>query len=199
MFRDAAGPLFKWLAPQRATDDLGRGTPVQHAQACGYLGENLLAVHANYVDADDMAILANQGVHVVHCPRSRAYFGHDRFPFEKLVSAGVNICLGTDSLASVRKSRNQQIRLSMFEEMRTFAKFYPNVSPESILRMATVNGAKALNKSSILGEITPGAKADLVTISFAGLEREALEALVHFAGDVSASMINGQWAVEPKE
>lgn len=199
MFRDSAGPLFKWLAPQRTTDDLGRSTPVQHTQACDYLGENLLAVHANYLDPDDVAILAKHGVHVVHCPRSRAYFGHQRFPVEKLSSAGVNICLGTDSLASVRKSRNQQIRLSMFEEMRTFAKFYPDVSSETILRMATVNGARALAKSGTLGEIAPGAKADLIAIPFAGAEREAFEVLVHFQGDASASMINGQWAVEPKQ
>ena len=199
MFRDRRGPLFEWLAPQRDTADCGQGTPVQHAARCGYLAENLLAVHANYLDAEDIRSLAASGASTVHCPRSHAYFGHRRFPFAELQRAGVNICLGTDSLASVRKTRNQQVRLSMFEEMRTFAKWHPDVDPATILQLATVNGARALKQSAHLGELVPGAKADVIAVPHTGSLREAMETIVHFQGDVAGSMINGQWAVEPRQ
>jgi cytosine/adenosine deaminase-related metal-dependent hydrolase len=198
MFRDRRGSLFEWLAPQRDTSDCGQGTSVQHAARCGYLGENLLAVHANYLDAADIRSLATSGASIVHCPRSHAYFGHRRFPFTDLQRAGVNICLGTDSLASVRKARNQQVRLSMLEEMRTFAKWHPDVDPATILQLATVNGARALKQSG-LGELVSGAKADVIAVPHTGSVREAMETIVHFQGDVAGSMINGQWAVEPPQ
>ena len=197
MFRDGSGPLSDWLGPQRDRMDIAKGTPVQVAAACGYLGDNLLAVHANYLECEDVRLLAESGVSVVHCPRSRAYFEHRRFPFEELSRAGVNICLGTDSLASVCKPRTGTVRLSMFDEMRTFAKFYPEVNPETVLCMATVNGARALRQPA--GKIAPGAKADLIAVPFIGAGGDAAEVVVNFEGDVAASMINGQWALEPKQ
>ena len=59
-----------------------------------------LAVHVNHLASGDAARLARSGASVVHCPRSHAFFRHAPFPFAELHGAGVNLCLGTDSLAT---------------------------------------------------------------------------------------------------
>jgi cytosine/adenosine deaminase-related metal-dependent hydrolase len=105
MFVSRSGPLFDWLKHQRDMSDCRGATPVHHLDACGMLGENLLAIHANYLSADDVQRLARSGTSVVHCPRSHEYFQHQRFPWEELHCSGINLCLGTDSLATARAGR----------------------------------------------------------------------------------------------
>ena len=198
MFHDGTGPLTAWLGPQRDPLGFPKSTPVQYAEACGYLNDRLIAVHANYLDGEDVQSLARRGVSVVHCPRSHAYFGHRVFAFETLRDAGVNLCLGTDSLASIRKNRKQSLRLSWFDEMHTFMKRYPDVAPADVLNLVTLNPARALKKAGQLGELTTGACADIISIPFSGPVAKAVDHVVHFSGDVAASMIDGQWAMEPK-
>jgi cytosine/adenosine deaminase-related metal-dependent hydrolase len=94
---------------------------------------------------------------LAHCPRSHNYFGHPPFQFSRLRKLGFNISLGTDSLAS-----NDD--LSLFAEMRQFQKIFPDVSPREILEMVTVNPARALNHEGRLGQLRPGAFADLIAI-----------------------------------
>ena len=93
----------------------------------------------------------------MHCPRSHNYFGHSPFAFDRLRSLGFNICLGTDSLAS-----NES--LSLFAEMRAFQKEFPSVSPEEILKLVTVNPARALRQEKELGKICPGTYADPLAV-----------------------------------
>ena len=193
MFMYRQGAMFDWLKSQRDMSDCGRGSPVQHLERCGYLDENLLAAHVNYLWRHDAGVLGRNGVSVVHCPRSHDYFRHLRFPREELHDAGVNLCLGTDSLVTVRKEREQPLELNLFAEMKTMAASSPELSPETILRMATTNGAQALGRKGDLGEFSLNALADLITIPFAGPEGEALEAIVHHEGEVMASMIGGVW------
>ncbi len=132
-----------------------------------------------------------------HCPRSHEYFRHPPFLWQRLVKAGVNICLGTDSLATVRKGGRKLPDLSMFEEMRTLADREPELPPMEILRMATINGARALGLAGRLGELSPGNLADLIAIPFTAKVSAAVDFVVQFSGPVSASMIGGQWAVAP--
>ena len=102
MFTHGRGQMFDWLQRSgRDMSDCGQGSPVQHLERCGALGERLLAAHVNYLANGDTALLGKRKVHVVHCPRGHSYFGHDPFPLRRLTRAGVNVCLGTDSLASV--------------------------------------------------------------------------------------------------
>src|SRR5439155_12184725 len=115
MFARGRGEMFDWLRrSQRDMSDCGLGSPVEHLARCGALSRNLLAVHVNYLGAQDAALLAKAKVSVVHCPRSHAYFGHDPFPRRRLAKAGVNLCLGTDSLATVYKIRRQTVELNLF-------------------------------------------------------------------------------------
>jgi cytosine/adenosine deaminase-related metal-dependent hydrolase len=179
--------------------DCGFNSPVQHLDRHGCLAENLLAVHVNYLAPGDAALLGTRGVSVVHCPRSHAYFGHQRFPVEELASEGVNLCLGTDSLVTVAKVRGQPLELNLFAETQAFAAAHPNVSPEIVLRMATVNGARALGMPGKIGELTEDAFADLIVVPFSGRLDEACDAVVRHRGEVTASLIDGEWAIPPKQ
>jgi aminodeoxyfutalosine deaminase len=122
--------------------------------------------------------------HIVHCPRSHDYFGHSRFPFERLRAPGFNICLGTDSLAS-----NED--LSLFAEMRAFQKVFPSISPEDILRMTTANAAAALSQENVLGRIRPGFKADLIAVP-CSRTADVFEQIIAFDRPVSWAMVNGE-------
>jgi len=198
MFRHARGGLFDWLKRNsRDMSDCGLGSPVQHLARNRVLGENLLAVHANLLARGDAALLGKHGVHVVHCPRSHDYFHHPPFPRRRLANAGVNLCLGTDSLATVRKTRKQNPELDLFEEMRALAASDPGLSPTEILRMATVNGARALGFAGQIGELTENSLADLIVLPVQADPADACAAVLAHSGAVSAVMIGGRWAVPP--
>ncbi len=198
MFMYRHGALYEWLKGQREMSDCGLGSPVAHLERCDCLGENLLAAHVNYLWRDDAALLGRRGVSVAHCPRSHAYFRHLLFPRAELAAAAVNITLGTDSLASTLKHRGRLPELNMLEEMRALAAVTPDLAPGAILKMATANGARALGRQGELGELAPNALADLIVIPFAGKMSQANETVVQHPGDVSASMIDGQWAISPE-
>lgn len=118
-----------------------------------------LVVHGNYLSDDEIAFLAEHRNHmsVVYCPRTHAYFGHDRYPLDKMLAAGVRVALGTDSRAS-------NPDLSLLDEMRFLAKRMPEISPEVILKMATSYGAAALGLADETGSLTPGRLAHIAAL-----------------------------------
>jgi cytosine/adenosine deaminase-related metal-dependent hydrolase len=197
MFQDRDGPLYHWLKSQRDMSDCGHGSPIQHLDRQGLLAENFLAVHVNYLAPGDASLLGQRQVSVAHCPRSHAYFQHDPFPFEELTAAGVNVCLGTDSLVSVYSPRRTKPELDLFAEMRAFAASFANVPPETILQMATTKAAHALGRQGIIGELSEGASADLIALPFSGKAEAVHEAVLEYSSDVTASMIDGEWAIPP--
>jgi cytosine/adenosine deaminase-related metal-dependent hydrolase len=197
MFMYRRGPMFDWLKSQRDPGDCGHGSPVRAVASQGLLGPNFIAAHVNHLWIDDARSLAESGSHVVHCPSSRAYFGHKMFPFAQLVDAGVNVCLGTDSAASLPKTRGEVPSLNLFDEMRIFAANHVGVSPETIVRMATMNGAKAMGRSGDLGQLTVGTVADLAVIG-GSATKDRYEAVVCRGGGDLRVMIGGEWvAVAP--
>jgi aminodeoxyfutalosine deaminase len=198
MFAHGRGEMFSWLQRgARDMSDCGLRSPVEHLEHCGLLGRNLLAIHANYLAEGDVLLLAKRRVSVAHCPRSHFYFRHGPFPLDRLLEAGVNVCLGTDSLATVLKPRGQSVELSLFDEMRLMEQRQPWLSPAQILEMATLNGARALGLSGQAGELSPRSFADLIAIPFEGRREGLMEAAVHHRGPVSASLIRGRWALPP--
>ncbi len=198
MFAKGRGEMFDWLRRSgRDMSDCGHGTPIQHIAQNGMLGPNLLAVHVNYLGEGDAELLSKNQVSVVHCPRSHQYFKHGPFPLQRLEKAGVNICLGTDSLASVYKARRETVELNMFEEMRLLAKNQPALSPETILKMATTNGATGLGLANCVGHFAPDLFADCISVPFDGAVGEASEAVVNYTGEVSSSMVDGAWIAAP--
>lgn len=169
MFRDGEGELFEFLKGiGRDMSDCGAATPLEKFLDRGgspnrpraiEVNRPYLLVHLNDLSDNDFELLRKCGgqFSVVHCPRSHAYFRHSPFQFEKLRELGMNICLGTDSLAS-----NED--LSLFAEMRVFQKEFPGVSAEDILRMVMVNPARALGQTNALGKIAPGFLADFIAV-----------------------------------
>ena len=198
MFQHARGKMFDWLKRnERDPSDCGLGSPVQHFARHKMLGENLLAIHVNYLARGDATLLGKHRVNVVHCPRSHDYFRHAPFLRERLANAGANLCLGTDSLATTRKLGKQKPELNMFEEMRQLATADKTISPEEILRMATVNGARALGLAGQAGELAKNTAADLIAIPAGGKSDAVYETVLAHTGNVKASMIDGRWAMPP--
>jgi cytosine/adenosine deaminase-related metal-dependent hydrolase len=142
--------------------------------------------HLNELTESDFELLekVKTKFHVVHSPRSHDYFGHSPFQSERLRRLGFNICLGTDSLASNKS-------LSLFAEMRAFQRSEPDISPEKVFQMVTVNPASALRQQNTLGRIRPGFQADLIAIP-CGEDRDLFGEIVAFDRQINWMLINGK-------
>ena len=196
MFQNAHGEMHDWLKRnERDNSDCGLGSPVAHLARHQLLGENVLAIHVNCLARGDATLLAKNKTHVVHCPRSHDYFKHPPFPRQRLAAAGVNLCLGTDSLATTRKTGRQLPELNLFAEMQMLAEKDKSLSPVEILKMATINGARALGLAGKIGELTAGALADVIALPFDGPATKAYAAVLQHAGNVAASIIDGRWTI----
>ena len=200
MFARSEGNLYDFFNKLgRPMDDCGQHSAFSRAVHSGLIGPGWLLAHANELDEPDFALIAATpgDWHIVHCPQSHAYFQHRPFAWKRLEVLGVNLCLGTDSLASVYKARRQSVELSLFEEMRALAQAHPWLSARSIVRLVTLNGARALGLQGRIGELSEGSFADLIALPFVGRPAEVHDAILHHAGDVTASMIDGRWAIAP--
>lgn len=198
MFRHGTGAMHHWMTRnQRDNTDCGLGSPVAHLARNGLLGENVLAIHVNCLARGDATLLGKTGTHVVHCPRSHDYFRHPPFEHARLMRAGVNVALGSDSLATTRKNGRTRPELDLFAEMRMLARHAPDLRPAEIVRQATVNGARALGLAGQIGELTAGAQADLIALP-RPRRMDAWDAVLAHTGPVSASLIAGKWAVVPE-
>jgi len=193
MFRDGSGPLYDFMKSiGRPIDDCGQETPLK--KFVGRLGgaslpAQWIVAHLNELAESDFKLLKEltSKFHIVHSPRSHDYFGHSRFPFEKLRALGFNICLGTDSLAS-----NES--LSLFGEMRAFQRSEPGISPDKVLEMATVNAGLALDQSphgGKLGRIRAGFRADLIAVPCSGTDN-LFEQILAFDGPVDWMLLDGK-------
>ncbi len=187
MFRQGRGELFDFMENiGRPMADCGRVTPLALMLERGVLDERWLVAHLNELTEDDFRLLETAPkFHVVHCPRSHAYFGHSSFARAKLQKLGFNICLGTDSLAS-------NDSLSLFAEMRQLLSTEPTLSPQELLEMVTVNAAAALRQQHSLGRIRSGFIADLIAIPAEGKKGEVLSNVVAFGDQVPWTMVEGQ-------
>jgi cytosine/adenosine deaminase-related metal-dependent hydrolase len=195
MFRDGSGPLYEFMENiGRDMGDCGHETALERffkvRDSSNALhsarNDDWLVAHSNELTESDFELLekVKTKFHVVHSPRSHDYFGHSPFQSERLRRLGFNICLGTDSLAS-----NES--LSLFAEMRPFQRREPEISPEKIFEMVTVNPASALRQQNTLGRIRPGFRADLIAIPCRE-SRDLFGEIVAFDGEVDWIMVNGR-------
>ena len=197
MFRHGRGAMFNWLRKNgRDMGDCGARSPVQQLAALGLLDARFLAVHVNHLAPGDAGLLARARAGVVHCPRSHAYFQHAPFPFAELREAGVNLCLGTDSLASIAREGRSKPRLDLFAELRAFAAKEPGLPAENLLHLVTRNPAAALGLRGKAGELTRRAHADLLVLRSDTSLKAASETVVRSAPEVAGVMIGGEWAIE---
>ncbi len=138
--------------------------PLRRLERLNLLGPNLVAVHMTHVEEDEIDLLAKTGSHVVHCPVSQLKLASGFSPVVRLRDAGVNVALGTDGAASNNE-------LDMVGEMRLAALLAKGVAGSaaalpapSALRMATLDGARALGLEGETGSLEIGKSADLVAI-----------------------------------
>lgn len=128
-------------------------TPIHYLDKMAFLNTAPVLIHCNYVTDEEISIIKSCNSSVAFCPRSHNFFGHTHHPVQKFLDAGVNVGLGTDSLAS-------NDTLSLLDEMKYLFHHY-SLSPKTILSLATINGAKALGLESVTGQIKEGFEADL--------------------------------------
>jgi cytosine/adenosine deaminase-related metal-dependent hydrolase len=130
-------------------------------------------------------LIARSGSSVAHCPRTHAFFQRPPAPLAQWGRHGIHVCLGTDSMAS-------NDVLDMRAEMRSLLRAWPDRSAEAVLRMATVNGAAALNRQGQLGCLATGALADLIAVPVDAEVADPYEAVVYSAASVSYVMTGGK-------
>lgn len=144
--------------------------PIQRLEKLGLLSSRLIAVHMTQLTDEEIQTLTTHGVHIVHCPESNLKLASGFCPVQKLIDADINVAIGTDGAASNND-------LDMFSEMRTtallakaVAKDAGAVTAEQALRMATINGAKALGLDKEIGSLEVGKAADIIAVDFSALE-----------------------------
>ena len=176
--------------------------PLARLARLGVLGENLIGVHAVHVDDGDVELLARHACSVAHCPTSNMKLASGIAPVPKLLTAGVRVGLGTDGAASNN-------RLDLMQEMRHAALLAKVGSGDAsalpvhaALRMATLDGARALGLGDRIGSIERGKHADLCAIDLGALDCQPcfdpVSHVVHVAGreHVSHVWVNGETRVD---
>jgi 5-methylthioadenosine/S-adenosylhomocysteine deaminase len=173
-------------------------TPAEHLEALGVLGPNLVAPHCVHLTPDDIARLAEHGAKVAHNPESNMKLASGVAPVPELLRAGVCVGLGTDGCASNND-------LDLFREMDTAAKLHkvhtldPTVlDARTVLRMATIDAARALGLDAETGSLEAGKRADLIVVD---LNRPHLTPMHHpeshlvyavRGSDVVATVVEGR-------
>lgn len=183
---------------QESIDHHGR-RPVGLLSDSGALDANFTAVHAVWLDDDDVGLLGQAGAGACICPTTERDLADGIAPADQLVAAGVTLSLGTDQHAAsdlLEEARAVELNLRLATQRRG------NIDPATLLDAATRGGATSLGWSDA-GRIGPGALADLCVIGLdsprlAGLRQRDLVAGVVFganAADVTHTMVGGQMVV----
>lgn len=138
--------------------------PLSRLHSIGLLNPRMIAVHMTQLTDEEIALAAEQGIHIVHCPESNQKMASGNCRVGDLLEAGVNVCLGTDGACSNND-------LDMLSEMRSAALMAKNMSGDAsilpawqALQMATLNAAKALNMEDEIGSLTVGKSTDMVAV-----------------------------------
>ena len=148
--------------------------PSQRLMSLGLLSPLTQCAHMTQVDDSDIAILQQSGAHIVHCPESNLKLASGFCPVDKLLKSGINVALGTDGAASNND-------LDLFSELKTAALLAKAVSgnaaaldAHSALRLATINGAKALGIEHLVGSLEEGKHADIIAINVSDLDLQPI-------------------------
>ena len=162
-----------WDEIEKSLEQHGK-RPLQRLLDLGLLGPRLLAVHMTQLEQDEIVMLGQHGVNVVHCPESNLKLASGFCPVHELQLAGLNVALGTDGAASNND-------LDMLGEMRTAALLAKGVADDStavpahkVLEMATINSAKALGFDDSIGSLLINKEADVVAIDLNEIETQPL-------------------------
>ncbi|WP_434153637.1 TRZ/ATZ family hydrolase [Pseudomonas sp. JZ134] len=158
---------------QEAIEKTGE-RPLARLRRLGLLGPRFQSVHMTQIDEEDLENLVETNTHVIHCPESNLKLASGFCPVETLWQAGVNVAIGTDGAASNND-------LDLLGETRTAALLAKAVAGSATaldahraLRMATLNGARALGLERCLGSLEAGKAADMVAFDMSGLAQQPI-------------------------
>ncbi|MGE7964514.1 TRZ/ATZ family hydrolase [Pseudomonas sp. NPDC089918] len=156
---------------QQSVEQCGE-RPLARLGRLGLLGPRLQAVHMTQISDEDLMLLVESNTHVIHCPESNLKLASGFCPVERLWRAGVNVAVGTDGAASNND-------LDLLGETRTAALLAKAVAGSATaldahraLRMATLNGARALGIEAETGSLEVGKAADIVAFDLSGLAQQ---------------------------
>ncbi|MGE0040200.1 MAG: amidohydrolase family protein [Vicinamibacterales bacterium] len=160
MLATGTGPwpaMLKWIGAWREGWTAPGVGPVEYLDGLGVLDARTLVVHGVQLGAASLARLAEIGATVVTCPRSNQWVGVGVPPVAAFYAAGLDVAVGTDSLASVDD-------LNLFSELAAMRWLAPDVPARRLLESATRTGAAALGFGDTHGTIEPGKQADLIAV-----------------------------------
>jgi 5-methylthioadenosine/S-adenosylhomocysteine deaminase len=168
LVRDATGPFAESLRARGIVVAPRGRSPIAMLERVGALGTRTLLIHCVAVDAIDTDVIARSGCGVAHCPASNAKLGHGIAPLADLLAAGVDVGLGSDSVASNN-------RMDVLEEARLAVLLHRGraarasaLSAATALELATIGGARSLGMEGEVGSLEPGKAADLAAFSLFG-------------------------------
>jgi cytosine/adenosine deaminase-related metal-dependent hydrolase len=188
LLRDGTGPFKDFLIERDAWEPGWKApglTPVEYLDRLGVLTPRTLVVHCIHIDHQDLSRLQARGVTVVTCPRSNQRLGVGKAPVPKLLASGIPVALGTDSLASAPD-------VDLFTEIAHLRQEHPSLSPATALRIATLNGARALGLAKDLGTIETGKLAALAVVGLNDPNDDPLEA-VTWSSETVAPLAQAAW------
>lgn len=168
--------------------------PLARLARLGLLDKHFLAVHMTQLSDAEIALLAEKGTHVIHCPESNLKLASGLCPVAKLLAAGINVALGTDGNASNND-------LDMLGEMRTAALIGKAIASDAsavpateAIRMATINGAAALGLADITGSLETGKFADMIAVDLGTLEASPLyDPVSHLVYCTTRNQVTHSW------
>jgi 5-methylthioadenosine/S-adenosylhomocysteine deaminase len=176
----------------------GKNGVVEFLHEFGIPGGNSIFAHSVHISKEEIALLRQTGTSVSHNPVSNMMLGDGVAPVVEMLRQGVNVALGTDGAAS----NHSQDLFDTMKAASLLQKVHHQdagvIDPYSVLRMATVGGAKALGLDSICGTIEVGKRADLVLLDLESVHSQPLNdifsQIVHCAkaSDVRTVMVNGE-------
>jgi len=189
LLASASGPLVELLTELESwpAGAVPRGIrPYDYLQMLSQAPQSLV-IHGNYLSSEEIGFLAEHRARmsVVYCPRTHAYFGHASYPLAEMLRRGASVVLGTDSRASSPD-------LNLLTEMR-FVRDHHDVPPAAVLRMGTLEGARAFGIAPVCGTLTPGKRADLTIVALPNSSdrSDPYELLFDPASRVVQTYVNG--------
>ncbi len=171
---------------------------ITYLDSLGVSGPHVALAHCIHVDTAELQTLKRTRTNVVHCPSSNLKLGSGIAPIARMLNEGISVSLGADGAACNN-------RLDMFTEMRTAALLQKAMhGPEAlparrVLRLATIEGARAIGRDEEIGSLEFGKRADVILVRLDGLHAtprppDVISAIVYATqpADVTTAIINGE-------